>query len=168
MLPILFVGQLGSWNPGHYHENAWGLAVSSQSPSTPRPPHPPSPGPLHWWTLTRNLKECLPLSDPKASPAATAAAASPPSKTPPPSCCRSHLLSSSLPHFLSLNFTVRVPPSGPSLDRKRTLLLTAAVSHSQLYVSIECDEIMEPSKSLRLALDWAGDGTKAENERFNV
>ncbi len=36
----------------------------------------------------------------------------------------------SLPHFLSLNFSVRTPPSSPSLGTKRTLLLTTAVSHS--------------------------------------
>lgn len=48
-------------------------------------PHLPPPlGPLHWWTLTRKLKECLPLSDPKGSPATatTTATASPPSALP--------------------------------------------------------------------------------------
>ena len=55
-MPILFVG-LTARSPGDYHENAQCYPVLTK-------PGPP-PGPPHRWTLTRKLKECLPLSDPK-------------------------------------------------------------------------------------------------------
>lgn len=143
----------GTWDLNTAHFICWttwelgARGITMRMPSVSReltkPAPLPSPGPLHWWTLTRKLKECLPLSDPKGSPATTtttttaAAAASSPSTKPPPSCCCSHLLSPSLPHFLSLNFPVRTPPSSSSLGLKRTLLLTAAVSHSTLWQTTE-------------------------------
>lgn len=59
-------------------------SVSRELTKPPSTPPPSSLGPLHWWTLTRKLKECLPLSDPKGSPATatTTATASPPSVLP--------------------------------------------------------------------------------------
>lgn len=111
------------------------MRMPSVSRELTKPPHPPSPGPLHWWTLTRKLKECLPLSDPKGSPATTAAA-SPPSTKPPPSCGCSHL---SIPPSLSLfENSLSGPPAPPSLSGpKRTLLPTTAVSHSTLWQTTE-------------------------------
>lgn len=109
----------------------------------------PPPGPLHWWTLTRKLKECLPLSDPKGSPTTTTTPPPPPPCPPflpfhhPVAAAAISSPSSSHPRSLHLSLTfplwisVRTPPSSPSLGSKRTLLLTATVNHSTHWQTTE-------------------------------
>ena len=154
----------GTWGLNTAHFICWttwelgARGITMRMPSVSReltkPAPLPPPGPLHWWTLTRKLKECLPLSDPKGSPATTTTttAASPPSVLPthhPVAAAAISSLHPSLaafhPHFLSLNFSVRTPPPVPLWALKELyywppLSVTALSDRTlkaQLYVSIQ-------------------------------
>lgn len=101
-MPILFVG-LTARSPADYHENAQCYPVLTK-------PGPPL-GPPHRWTLTRKLKECLPLSDPKTPlpyPTTPSYPTPPLYPTHPP--CSNHLL---LPASLSLSLSLSLPLALP-------------------------------------------------------
>lgn len=173
----------GTWGLNTAHFICWttwelgARGITMRMPSVSReltkPAPLPPPGPLHWWTLTRKLKECLPLSDPKGSPAttttaATATAASPPSVLPthhPVAVTAIYSLSipASLacPLHLSLTFSLWIslsvhPLSVPLWALKElyywpALSVTAPTDRllkAQLYVSIHhVLKVTDPSKS---------------------
>lgn len=170
ILPILFVGQLGSGEPGALPWECWVLAVSWQSrpPSLLRGPCTDGHSLVNWKNAYHCLTQRAPLLPPPPPPPP------PPLRhlsalrsTNPPSSCRcSHRLSlhPSLACLLHLSLTfslwisVRTPTSsGPSLGLNRTLLLTAAVSLNTHWQTTEsptvclhlaCVQIMDPPKAL--------------------
>lgn len=179
----------GTWGLNTAHFICWttwelgARGITMRMPSVSReltkPAPLPPPGPLHWWTLTRKLKECLPLSDPKGSPATTTTTttASPPSVLPTHHPVAAAAISSLSLHpfprslHLSLTFSLWIslsghPPPVPLWDLKELyywppLSVTAPTDRllkAQLYVSIEhVLNVMDSSKSLQRKSDGSND-----------